>query len=131
MEPAAILAQLTASEDLPKEALRAASDRRADMAPLFVEQIENYVAADSAEQEGRALFFIFHLLGDWRETSAYRCRATGTKTTGVTSREWIVPAGIKEHQIHARPCHLLQDYFNANRIKLQIAPFLQLCVNWY
>jgi hypothetical protein len=33
------------------------------------------VAADSAEQEGRALFFIFHLLGDWRETSAYRCLA--------------------------------------------------------
>ena len=42
MEPAAILEQLTASEDLPKEALRAASDRRADMAPLFVERIESY-----------------------------------------------------------------------------------------
>ena len=75
MEPAAILEQLIASEDLPKEALRAASDRRADMAPLFVERIENYVAADSAELESRALFLIFHLLGEWRETSAYRCLA--------------------------------------------------------
>ena len=75
MEPAAILEQLIASEDLPKEALRAASDRRADMAPLFVERIENYVAAGSAELESRALFLIFHLLGEWRETSAYRCLA--------------------------------------------------------
>ena len=75
MEPAAILEHLTAFEDLPREALRAASDRRADMAPLFVELIENFVAADSAEQDGRALFFIFHLLADWRETSAYRSLA--------------------------------------------------------
>ena len=75
MEPAAILERLIDSDVLPKEALRAASDRRADMAPLFVERIENYVAAGSADLERRALFLIFHLLGEWRETSAYRCLA--------------------------------------------------------
>ena len=67
MEPAAILERLTASEELPRDALRAASDRRADMVPLFVERIESYVATASAEQESRALFLIFHLLGEWRE----------------------------------------------------------------
>ena len=75
MEPAAILERLIDSDVLPKEALRAASDRRADMAPLFVERIENYVAAGSADLERRALLLIFHLLGEWRETSAYRCLA--------------------------------------------------------
>jgi Protein of unknown function (DUF1186)/SEC-C motif len=75
MEPAAILEQLIASEELPKAALRAASDQRADMAPLFVERLENYLAGDSAELERRALLLIFHLLGEWRETSAYRTLA--------------------------------------------------------
>ena len=75
MEPAAILEQLTYSDDLPRDALRAAAELRADMVPLFVERIESYVAADSAEQESRALFFIFHLLGDWRETSTYHSLA--------------------------------------------------------
>ena len=76
MEPAAILEQLTCSDDLPRDALRAAAELRADMVPLFVERIENYVAADAAKrEEARPLFFIFHLLGDWRETSAYRSLA--------------------------------------------------------
>jgi uncharacterized protein len=76
MEPAAILEQLTYSDDLPRDALRAAAELRADMVPLFVERIENYAAADAAKrEEARPLFFIFHLLGDWRETSAYRSLA--------------------------------------------------------
>ena len=75
MEPAAILEQLTYSEDLPRDALRAASDRRADMAPMFVERIESFLAADSTALESQALFLIFHLLGEWRETSAYRILA--------------------------------------------------------
>jgi Protein of unknown function (DUF1186)/SEC-C motif len=76
MEPAAILEQLTCSDDLPRDALRAAAELRADMLPLFVQRIENYVAADAVKrEEARPLFFIFHLLGDWRETSAYRSLA--------------------------------------------------------
>jgi hypothetical protein len=76
MEPAAILDQLIHSEDLPKEALRAASDRRTEMVPLFVEQIERYsTASGEGHVANTPLFFIFHLLGEWRETSAYRALA--------------------------------------------------------
>jgi hypothetical protein len=72
MEPAAILDELMRSEGLPRDALRAAAERRADMVPLFVQQIENYVQTGSTGHDCDApLFFIFHLLGDWREASAY------------------------------------------------------------
>jgi hypothetical protein len=64
MEPAEILDQLILSEDLPKEALRAATDRRAEMVPLFIEQIESYATGGDEEDVGDTpLFFIFHLLG--------------------------------------------------------------------
>jgi hypothetical protein len=76
MEPAAILDELMRSQDLPREALRAAAERRADMVPLFVAQIETYLQTGTTGHGGDApLFFIFHLLGDWRETSAYRTLA--------------------------------------------------------
>jgi hypothetical protein len=76
MEPAAILGELAHSEGLPREALRAAAERRADMVPLFIEQIETYLQTGTAGHESDAsLFFIFHLLGDWRATSAYRALA--------------------------------------------------------
>src|ERR1700730_8849437 len=77
MEPTAmdagqILHALTYSEGLPKEALKAASAQRVEMLPLFVEEIETYLALEPA---GRAkptpLFFIFHLLGEWGEEAAY------------------------------------------------------------
>jgi len=73
MEPASILLRLTQEEGLPRAALIAASEQRAEMLPLFLAEIERFIAADAAER-GRPtpLFFIFHLLGEWRETSAYR-----------------------------------------------------------
>jgi hypothetical protein len=64
------------SEGLPRDALRAASERRVDMIPLFIEQIERHLQAGSTKHASDApLFFLFHLLGDWRETSAYRVLA--------------------------------------------------------
>jgi hypothetical protein len=46
------------------------------MVSLFLEEIETYLALEPA---GRAkptpLFFIFHLLGEWREKAAYRSLA--------------------------------------------------------
>jgi len=73
MEPAAILDQLTHEEDLPRTALLAASAQRTEMVPLFLEEIEKYLVASASERgEPTPLFFIFHLLGEWRETSAYR-----------------------------------------------------------
>ena len=73
MDAGQILHELTYSEGLPKEALKAASAQRVEMLPLFVEEIETYLALEPA---GRAkptpLFFIFHLFGEWGEKTAYR-----------------------------------------------------------
>jgi hypothetical protein len=43
------------------------------MLPLFLEEIENYLALEpAARAKPTPLFFIFHLLGEWREKAAYR-----------------------------------------------------------
>src|SRR6476660_8044170 len=73
MNAGKILHQLTYVEGLPTEALKAASDQRVEMVPLFVQEIENFLALDpGARAKSTPLFFIFHLLGEWREKSAYR-----------------------------------------------------------
>ena len=41
--------------------------------PLFIEEIETFLALEPAAREKPTpLFFIFHLLGEWREKAAYR-----------------------------------------------------------
>src|ERR1700693_5526511 len=75
MEPGAILEQLMHAEGLPKDALRAAAERRADMVPLFVAEIESYAAGAGRREVDTPLFFIFHLLGEWGEASAYHTLA--------------------------------------------------------
>jgi hypothetical protein len=76
MDAAEIIAQLTYSEGLPKAALAVASSRRAELVPRFLREIDSYLALDEAERVERTpLFFIFHLLGEWREKSAYRSLA--------------------------------------------------------
>jgi hypothetical protein len=73
MDAAEILHQLTHYERLPRAALLGAAARRAEMTPLFIDEIEKYVSAGAAGRRAPTpLFFIFHLLGDWRELSAYR-----------------------------------------------------------
>jgi hypothetical protein len=73
MDAAEILDQLTYAEGLPKTALRAASEKRVEMVPLFLREIDSYLALDSGERaKPTPLFFIFHLLGEWRERTAYR-----------------------------------------------------------
>jgi len=73
MDAAKILHELTYAEGLPTKALKAASDQRAEMVPLFVQEIEHFLALDpGARTKPTPLFFIFHLLGEWREKAAYR-----------------------------------------------------------
>src|SRR5689334_24223079 len=73
MDAQAILHELTHAEGLPREALKAASAQRGEMLPLFLEEIETYLALDPAVYaKPTPLFFIFHLLGEWREKAAYR-----------------------------------------------------------
>jgi hypothetical protein len=72
MDGAQLLAQLAFQERLPVETIRAASADRARAAPIFVHTIEQFVSPDGDRTAKDALFFIVHLLGDWREKSAYR-----------------------------------------------------------
>jgi hypothetical protein len=66
-----ILDQLgSAGQGLPVDAIRAANANRAAMVPLFLTAIDQAEAASPSTQV--ALFFVFHLLGQWREKSAYR-----------------------------------------------------------
>jgi hypothetical protein len=73
MEAGKILHELTYAEGLPREALKAATAQRDEILPLFIEEIEAFLALEPAAREKPTpLFFIFHLLGDWREKAAYR-----------------------------------------------------------
>src|SRR6267378_1561341 len=72
MDARAILHELTHAAGLPREALKAASAQRGEMVPLFLEEIETYLALEpAARAKPTPLFFVFHLLGDWREKAAY------------------------------------------------------------
>jgi hypothetical protein len=76
MEPEKILDELTYADGLPREALKAASAQRVEMLPLFLNEIETYLALEPAARvKPTPLFFIFHLLGEWREKAAYRTLA--------------------------------------------------------
>jgi Protein of unknown function (DUF1186)/SEC-C motif len=73
MEPHAILYHLAHAEGLPEDAIRAAREQRDGTAPALVDFVERYLRGEArAREEEAALFFVFHLLGEWRETSAYR-----------------------------------------------------------
>jgi Copper resistance protein B precursor (CopB)/Protein of unknown function (DUF1186) len=73
MEPEKILHELTYADGLPREALKAASAQRVEMLPLFLDEIETYLALEpAARAKPTPLFFIFHLLGEWRQKAAYR-----------------------------------------------------------
>jgi hypothetical protein len=72
MDASTILHELSHAKDMPVEALNAASERRAEMIPLFLKEIEDYRGMPGREGKATPLFFIFHLLGEWREKSAYR-----------------------------------------------------------
>ncbi len=73
MDPESILHDLTYERGLPRAALAAATERRAEMTPLFLAEIDAWLAADSKTRaEPSAIFFIFHLFGSWGETAAYR-----------------------------------------------------------
>ncbi len=74
MDVQQILEQLIDDDDgLPVEAIRAAEADRAAALPAFLQAIEDYVSGDEAARaEPSPLFFIFHMLGSWREKTAYR-----------------------------------------------------------
>jgi hypothetical protein len=72
MDGAQIIAEFAQLERLPVEAMRAADADQASAVPLFLDAIERYLAGGGDETTQRALFFMFHKLGQWREKAAYR-----------------------------------------------------------
>jgi hypothetical protein len=83
MEPEKILHELTYADGLPREALKAASAQRVEMLPLLLNEIETYLALEpAARAKPTPLFFIFHLLGEWRAKVAYRPLARLLKLPG-------------------------------------------------
>lgn len=77
MDIARIIHDLTFYEGLPVAAIRAADTDRQAVLPVFMAEIERYLAANADDRtRPNPLFFIFHLLGSWREKSAYRLLAT-------------------------------------------------------
>jgi hypothetical protein len=68
-----ILLEFTYADWLPEEALRAATMQKARLTSTFIDEIAAYLVLEGDERaEPNPLFFIFHLLGEWHETSAYR-----------------------------------------------------------
>ena len=73
MDSGTILHELTYANGLPRAALQAASAQRIELLPKFLGVIEDYLGQEPGARASRtALFFIFHLLGEWRERTAYR-----------------------------------------------------------
>ena len=72
MDALQVFAGLNEPEALPVEAIRAAQADRHSMVPIFLRSIEELSSPDDTPIAPSALFFIFHLLGEWREKSAYR-----------------------------------------------------------
>ncbi len=71
MDAVRVLEELSEWGRLPVEAIQAAQADRDTMTPLFLDTIDDLLSLEDAA-EPAALFFIFHLLGEWREKSAYR-----------------------------------------------------------
>ena len=71
MEAHEILERLSASEAFPTEAILAARANQEEMIPVFIEAFDRFVSSGPAPTDP-GLFFAFHLLGEWRATSAYR-----------------------------------------------------------
>jgi hypothetical protein len=72
MDATQIVRELASIDGLPTEAIEAARADRAALVPAFVRLIEQFVAGGEVPEEVDAVFVVFHLLGEWREKSAYR-----------------------------------------------------------
>jgi hypothetical protein len=72
MDATQILGEFAAAERLPVETIKAARANRTALAPAFVHAVEEVVQGDASPETYDAVFLVFHLLGEWRERSAYR-----------------------------------------------------------
>jgi hypothetical protein len=71
MDALQVVEALSEWEELPVDAIRAAQANRETMAPVFLRSIDEFLSLEGEPVAPGALFFMFHLLGEWREKSAY------------------------------------------------------------
>jgi hypothetical protein len=74
MDALQILERLNRETGFPTDAVQAARVDKDSVIPVFVRTFEELVSSGSTKYES-ALFFVFHLLGEWRVKSAYRVLA--------------------------------------------------------
>lgn len=119
MDADTIITQLSETDGFPRDALQAASEQRAELVQRFIAEIENYLNAAPGERPSAdALFFIFHLLGEWRESSAYPALArllrlpTGEIDSilgdGVTSTSHRIMASVFDGDMQPL-CDIIRD----------------------
>jgi len=70
MDAMQVIEELGVPGRLPVEAIRAAQADRETIVPIFLRMIDDFLELQGPV-DPNALFFIFHLLGEWREKSAY------------------------------------------------------------
>lgn len=71
MEINEILRQFAESRALPIEAIEAARARREECVPAFLQVVEDAMAGKMATSDvDSPIFLVFHMLGEWRETTA-------------------------------------------------------------
>jgi hypothetical protein len=71
MDALQVVEALSEWEGLPVDAIRAAQANRETMAPVFLQSFDDFLSMEGEPVAPGALFFMFHLLGEWREKSAY------------------------------------------------------------
>ena len=67
-----IIDELTHYEALPVEAIRAAGANREALTPRFIDAFASFTQSNNQDDVTGLLFLAFHLLGEWRDKSAYR-----------------------------------------------------------
>lgn len=70
MDPVRVIEELSDAGRLPVAAIRAARADREAMVPAFLRTLDDFLSLEGPANPD-ALFFIFHLFGEWREKSAY------------------------------------------------------------
>jgi hypothetical protein len=75
MNPEQIIQRLNIEDRIPVEAIQVADADRPAAVAAFLRAIEQHLSPDGVPVPLDALFFIVHLLGEWRVKSAYRLLA--------------------------------------------------------
>ncbi|WP_298882095.1 hypothetical protein [uncultured Bradyrhizobium sp.] len=90
MDPLEILESLNKKKDLPVEAIQAARAEKDSVIPIFLRAFED-VGSPGRTDYDAALFFAFHLLGEWRVKAAYPVLASFLRKPPTSwMRSWVM-----------------------------------------